>query len=149
MIDISAPGNPKVLSEVDCGAFQGDVGVYGDLVFRSVDAPVTAQTAQNTCANDSLDVIAPEGGFEGIQIFKVDDPANASAADLVTVVGTDCGSHTHTVVPDPANNRVLIYVSSSAPGPCTGRPSSATSARPNTGSSRSWRCRSTTRPPRR
>jgi hypothetical protein len=32
------------------------------------------------------------------------------------VVGTDCGSHTHTVVPDPANNRVLIYVSSSAPG---------------------------------
>ena len=120
LVDISAPGNPKVLSEVDCGAFQGDVGVYGNLVFRSVDVPVTGQNAQDTCANDSLDVIAPEGGFEGIQIFQVDDPASASAADLVTVVGTDCGSHTQTVVPDPANNRVLIYVSSSAPGPVYG-----------------------------
>jgi hypothetical protein len=63
----------------------------------------------------SLDVIPPlaEAGFEGIQIFRVDDPANATADDLVTVVGTDCGSHTHTVVPDLENNRVLLYVSNS------------------------------------
>jgi hypothetical protein len=27
-------------------------------------------------------------------------------------VRTDCGSHTHTLIPDTANNRLLIYVSS-------------------------------------
>ena len=70
-------------------------------------------TAAPTCCR--------RGGFEGIQIFRVADPRRATARDLVTVVGTDCGSHTHTVVPDPRNNRVLLYVSSSAPAPEYGR----------------------------
>ena len=116
-IDISNPQRPRVQSEVDCGVFQGDIGVWGDLVFRSVDAPVTATTAQQTCDNDGPEVLSSAGGFEGIQIFRVRDPRRASAADLITVVGTDCGSHTHTVVPDLRHHRVLIYVSSSAAGP--------------------------------
>ena len=117
VIKVAAPGYPKVLSEVDCGVFQGDIGVWGNLVFRSVDFPVTATTPQQTCNNDSPAVLSSTGGFEGIQIFRVDDPARADATDLITAVGTDCGSHTHTVVPDLAHNRVLIYVSSSGPGP--------------------------------
>jgi hypothetical protein len=117
IIDVSRPHSPQVVSEVDCGVFQGDVGVWGDLVFRSVDAPVTATTAQGTCNNDSPAVLSQTGGFEGIQIFRVRDPRRASARDLVTVVGTDCGSHTHTVVPDLRNGRVLIYVSSSGAAP--------------------------------
>ncbi|GAA0812251.1 LVIVD repeat-containing protein [Spirilliplanes yamanashiensis] len=116
-IDVSDPRRPRVLSEVDCGVFQGDIGVWGDLVFRSVDSPVTATNAQQTCANDSPAVLAPAGGFEGIQIFRVKDPRRASARDLVTVVGTDCGSHTHTVVPDLRNGRILLYVSSSGAAP--------------------------------
>jgi hypothetical protein len=48
-IDISSPARPRVLSEVDCGAFQGDVGVWGNLVFRSVDTPVAATTPEETC----------------------------------------------------------------------------------------------------
>lgn len=116
-VDVSRSGDPRVLSEVDCGVFQGDIGVWGDLVFRSVDSPVTATTAAQTCDNDDPAVLSPTGGFEGIQIFRVRDPKRASARDLVTVVGTDCGSHTHTVVPDLRKGRVLIYVSSSAAGP--------------------------------
>ena len=125
IIDVSSPQRPRVLSEVDCGVFQGDVGVFGNLVFRSVDAPMRATTPQETCRNDSLDVLSPSGGFEGIQIFRVRDRRKASAADLVAAVGTDCGSHTHTVVPDLRNNRVLLYVSSSFPGPNYPRSASA------------------------
>lgn len=113
IIDIRSPLRTRVLSEVSCGEFQGDIGVWDDLVFRSIDFPVAATTPQETCTAP----LAPEGGFEGIQIFQVGDPRSASAEDIVAAVGTDCGSHTHTVVPDPANNRVLIYVSSSATAP--------------------------------
>jgi hypothetical protein len=108
-INIAAPGKPKVLAEVDCGVEQGDIGVYRNLVFRSIDLPVVADTPEETCTDE----FAEGAGFEGLQIFQVDDPKKASADDLVTAVATDCGSHTHTVVPDPANNRVLIYVANS------------------------------------
>ena len=54
--------------------------------------------------------------FEGIRIF---DLANPAQPQFLKGVYTDCGSHTHTLVPDLANNRVLLYVSSypSSTGP--------------------------------
>ena len=112
IVDISKPWRPKPVAEVDCGTFQGDIGVYGDLVFRSIDTPVAAATPEETC-----DAPPAAPGFEGIQIFQVDKPWRASADDLVAAVATDCGSHTHTVVPDPKNDRVLLYVSASATSP--------------------------------
>ena len=112
VVDISRPWRPTPLAEVDCGTFQGDIGVYGDLVFRSIDTPVAAATAEETC-----DAPLAEAGFEGIQIFEVKKPWRAEADDLVAAVPTDCGSHTHTVVPDPRNDRVLLYVSASATSP--------------------------------
>jgi LVIVD repeat len=112
VVDISKPWRPKPVAEVDCGTFQGDIGVYGDLVFRSIDTPVAAATPEETC-----DAPRAPSGFEGIQIFEVDKPRKASADDLVTAVATDCGSHTHTVVPDPKRDRVLLYVSASNPAP--------------------------------
>jgi hypothetical protein len=115
VIDVRSSARPRVLSEVDCGAFQGDVGVWGSLVFRSVDTPVAATTPEETC-----DAPLAASGFEGIQIFRVDDPAHATAGDLITAVGTDCGSHTHTVVPDPGRDRVLIYVANSGVSPTYG-----------------------------
>src|SRR5262245_9178994 len=105
IVDIKKPWRPKPVSEVDCGTFQGDIGVYKDLVFRSIDVPIAAQTVEETCNSDFAD-----SGFEGVQIFDVDNPKRASADDLVAAVPTDCGSHTHTVVPDPRNKRVLLYV---------------------------------------
>jgi hypothetical protein len=111
-VNIVAPGKPKVLAEVDCGTEQGDIGVYRNLVFRSIDVPVDASTPEETCTGEIA-----VSGFEGIQIFQVDDPKEAHADDLVGAVATDCGSHTHTVVPDPENDRVLLYVSVFDVGP--------------------------------
>ena len=107
VVDITRPWRPEPVAEVDCGSSQGDIGVYGGLVFRSVDTPVAATTLEETC-----EAPPAASGFEGIQIFEVGKPWRADADDLVAAVPTDCGSRTHTVVPDPRNHRVLLYVSS-------------------------------------
>lgn len=119
VIDIKAPGNPKELAFFTCVSPQGDVGVYGNLVFRSVDSPqITngcAATSQsgNPSAADCAPATSPCTGFEGIQIFDI---SNLNDIRLVKSVALDCGSHTHSVVPDPGNDRVLIYNSVSGTG---------------------------------
>jgi len=110
VIDVRAPGNPRELAFFACVSAQGDIGVYGDLVFRSVDTPQMTDGCTEVAQAGS-----PPGftGFEGIQIFDIGD---LSDVRLVKSVPLDCGSHTHTVVPDPAGNRVLIYNSVSGAG---------------------------------
>ena len=119
VIDAKAPGNPKELAFFTCVSPQGDVGVYGNLVFRSVDSPQRtdqcAEEAQsgNPVGAECAPVPAPCTGYEGIQIFDIADLNNIQ---LVASVPLDCGSHTHTVVPDPEGERVLIYNSVSGTG---------------------------------
>lgn len=104
ILDTSAPANPKVLADFRCNGAQGDVSVYGGLLFRSVDAP------QSSAECDSVTVTASTAGmFEGIQVFDVSDP---TAPAHLGSIPTDCGSHTHTLVPEPELNRVHIYVAS-------------------------------------
>jgi hypothetical protein len=102
VIDISDPENAVQLADVKCRGQQSDISVWGNLVFLSIDRPTVAKE----CSPDT-----PPGvnGFEGIRIFDVSDPA---APRFVTAVPTDCGSHTHTLLPDLRNGRVLLYVSS-------------------------------------
>ena len=120
VIDARNLRKPKELARFTCVSPQGDVGVYGDLVFRSVDSQ--QETDQCTAepqggAPDDAAECAPAPfpctGFEGIQIFDVSDLQNIQH---VASVPLDCGSHTHTVVPDPENGRVLIYNSVSGTG---------------------------------
>ena len=102
VLDISAPGNPKLLNFVECQGDQGDVSVWGNLVFRSTNSP---NPGSRSCGGEAVPV-----GFEGIHIFDISD---LSAPALIATVPTTCGSHTHTLVPDTGNNRVLLYVNSS------------------------------------
>ena len=104
IVDITNPTNPTEISRMICNGAQGDVSVYGNLVFRSIDSP------QSSTACDSTNVTASTPGmFEGIQIFDITD---LKSPQKVASVATDCGSHTHTLVPDPDNGRVFLYVSS-------------------------------------
>ncbi len=104
VLDVSEPGEPEVVTDFRCNGAQSDVSVYEGLLFQSVDSP------QSHGGCDSTGVTASTPGmFEGVRIFDVSDPANPQH---LTSVSTDCGSHTNTLVPDPANNRALIYVSS-------------------------------------
>ena len=105
VIDISDPANATQVAFEPCNGGQFDVSVWGDLLFATVDTPQTNDgcSAQNTTASTP-------GAWEGVRVFDISDPTDPS---LITSVATDCGSHTHTIVPDPDNdNRVFIYVSS-------------------------------------
>jgi len=104
VIDVSDPERPRVVSDVACNGAQGDVSVYGNLLFQSVDVRQTT----NDCTSADVPFDDPTG-FEGVRIFDVSDAASPRLLDFVT---TPCGSHTHTLVPDPSNGRVLVYVSS-------------------------------------
>lgn len=110
VIDISEPANPVVLADVDCpfgDALDNDILVWDNLIFLSVDAILK----EPTC--DAFFAVRPSdpNAFEGIRIIDVSDLRNPQ---LVTGVSTDCGAHNATLVPDPAQNRVLLYVSSAS-----------------------------------
>lgn len=120
--DISAPGNPKPISATDCDGNQGDVVVWENIVVRAWNTPAGTPGpfgAGTTCDGRNVaafDNPAIPGPFEGIHVFDISD---VSDPKLVAGVETECGSHTATGVPDPANNRLLIY-SSASDGTCPG-----------------------------
>jgi hypothetical protein len=103
IIDTSDPQNPAPIVDFACPGSQHDVSVWGDLLFVSVETPRTSPACDSTAMAGGMP------GFEGMRIFNVANPAKPV---LVKGVPTDCGSHTHTLVPDVANGRVLLYVAS-------------------------------------
>ncbi|HVL97993.1 MAG TPA: hypothetical protein VM324_01725 [Egibacteraceae bacterium] len=106
VINIASPANPKVITDFRCNGAQSDVSVYGGLLFQSVDAP----QSHGGCDSTGVGITAATPGmFEGVRIFDVSNPRRPVH---LASVPTDCGSHTHTLYPDPANGRVLVYVSS-------------------------------------
>jgi hypothetical protein len=107
VIDISKPKAPVVLADVRCHGPQNDISVWRKLVFLSVDRP---QTSPGCDSVDAAGLTDPTS-FEGIRIFDASDRRNPH---LIASVPTDCGSHTHTLVPDLAHDRLLLYVSSYA-----------------------------------
>lgn len=106
VIDISDPKAPLTVSDFRCNGAQSDVSVYGGLLFQSVDSPQNHGGCDSTSSGITA---ATPGMFEGVRIFDISDPANPVH---LTSVATDCGSHTHTLLPDPDNDRAIVYVSS-------------------------------------
>lgn len=117
IVDFTNKKKPVEIARFECVSPQGDVGVYGDLVFRSVDSPQRTDQctteSQSGSPTDCSPAPSPCTGFEGIQVFDISD---LSDIELIASVPLDCGSHTHTVVPDEKNDRVLIYNSVSGTG---------------------------------
>jgi hypothetical protein len=54
---------------------------------------------------------AVDRGQEGVHVIDISDPTNP---EVVAFVDTPCGSHTETLVPDLANNRLLVFSNPSA-----------------------------------
>lgn len=100
--DISNPEDPKVVREVVCPGYQGDLSIAGDLLFFSVDQPRNGEACgAPAVASSSRDA------WEGIRIFDISDPTNP---EYVKAVKTRCGSHTHTLVNSSDDeNRVYLY----------------------------------------
>jgi hypothetical protein len=103
VIDISDPRRAEQVAFEPCPGGQFDVSVWGDLAFASVDSPMTNASCE---AQNAPNAAAP-GAWEGVRIFDVSNPRDP---ELVKSVRTDCGSHTHTLV--PKGKKLFIYVSS-------------------------------------
>jgi hypothetical protein len=117
IIDVSAPDDPvEVVNFTDCvegttTGNQGDIVVWDHVLVRSWNSPTPA--GGRFCGG----VFTP-AGQEGVHVFDISDPASPLG---LTFVSTPCGSHTATGVPDLANNRLLVYSSSSSGAPqCRG-----------------------------
>jgi hypothetical protein len=111
IIDIADPENPFEISRLeDCvtastNGSQGDIVVYDNVLVRSWDAP-RGTTAARMCSG-----LETPANQEGVHIYDISNPA---APVVVKFIQTPCGSHTATGVPDPANNRLLVYSSASS-----------------------------------
>ncbi|MEK6275642.1 MAG: hypothetical protein AABM30_09925 [Actinomycetota bacterium] len=96
-----------------CRGPQNDVSLWEHngrlLLFLSNDTPQTNGATTCSALRSSDTSACGPACFEGIRIFDLTDPANPV---LIRSVYTDCGSHTHTLIPDPANSRLLLYISS-------------------------------------
>jgi hypothetical protein len=118
--DISDPSKTKLLTSMICPGGQGDVSVYKNLLFMSVEMP----NGRLDCGAQGFPPEPPPAAgqenrphlpapqkerFRGVRIFDITDIRNPKQ---VAAVQTCRGSHTHTLVVDPNDkNNVYIYVS--------------------------------------
>jgi hypothetical protein len=106
--DIEGPKKPRLLSSVVCPGGQGDVSVYGNLLFMSVE-----QTrGRIDCGTQGVTEPVSAQRFRGVRIFDITDIARPRQ---VAAVQTCRGSHTHTLVTDP-KDKANIYVYGSGTG---------------------------------
>jgi len=102
--DVSDPAAPELTGTFVCPGGQGDVSVYGDLLFMSVESA----PGRLDCGTTSVGATDPQN-FRGVRVFDISDIQNPVQ---VTAVQTCRGSHTHTVVEDPDDaENVYVYVS--------------------------------------
>jgi len=134
--DISNPAKIKLTTSVVCPGGQGDVSVYGHLLFMSVEAAngrldcgtqgfPTPAAATPPAPAGPANADAAAGGprrppppppspdrIKGIRIFDISD---ISQPKQVAEVQTCRGSHTHTLVIDPKDkDNIYVYISGSA-----------------------------------
>src|SRR5215467_7566815 len=126
--DISNPAKTQLLTSIVCPGGQGDLSVYKNLLFMSVEMP----NGRLDCgvqgfppeppppADEDKDKdkdkekkpripAAQKDRFRGVRIFDISDIRNPKQ---VAAVQTCRGSHTHTLVVDPNDkDNVYIYVS--------------------------------------
>ena len=119
--DISAPGNPRTVSRTFCDGNQGDIVVYENILVRAWNTAAGSPGpfgAGLTCDGQPV-----PAGFEGVHVFDIsnlENPVLVGDIELSARAGADtfgCGSHTLTLAPDLANDRVIVYNQTSG-GPC-------------------------------
>jgi len=122
IFDISDPAKTSLLTSMVCPGGQGDVSVYKNLMFMSVEMPngrldcgtqgfppEPPPTPEEVKEKKHRIPAAQKDRFRGVRIFDISDIRNPRQ---VAAVQTCRGSHTHTLVVDPNDkNNVYIYVS--------------------------------------
>jgi hypothetical protein len=100
--NIERANRPQLIASVVCPGGQGDVSIWGNLLFMSVE-----QTrGRLDCGLQGVELPVSAERFRGVRIFDITDLKNPKQ---VAAVQTCRGSHTHTLVPDP-KDKGHIYV---------------------------------------
>lgn len=114
LLDVSRPTKPRLVGQLVCPGPQADVSIWKDLVILSVDTPAQSDVC-GAAAASAADIAAGQS-WEGLRIVSI---ANKARPRQVKAVHTDCGSHTHTLVPDlhhrdkltgKPSPRLIVYV---------------------------------------
>jgi len=106
--DIENTRRPRLIASVVCPGGQGDVSIYGDLLFMSVE-----QTrGRIDCGTQGVQAASSPERFRGIRIFDI---SNVRKPKQIAAVQTCRGSHTHTLVVDP-DDKANVYVYGSGTG---------------------------------
>jgi hypothetical protein len=121
--DISRPNSPTIRASHVCPGGQGDLSVYGNLLFMSVEET----RGRVDCGTQGIADTVSADRFRGVRIFDI---TNIDQPRQVAAVQTCRGSHTHTLVTDPKDPaHVYIYVGGTSPvrpatelAGCSGRP---------------------------
>ena len=106
VIDISAPGNPKLLAHPECNGDQGDIVVWENILIRTWN---TKRSTERACG----DTIVP-AGFEGLHAWDISDP---TSPELVGSLELPCGSHTATAA-GVDDGDLIVYSNNSSSGGC-------------------------------
>ena len=139
--DIDNPGKVKLISSLVCPGGQGDVSVYGKLMFMSAETmngrtdcgtqgiplpagykppppppaePKPAPGAEGTPTARRPRPLPPPSPdrFRGVRIFDISDVANPKQ---IAAVQSCRGSHTHTLLIDPKDkDNIYVYISGTA-----------------------------------
>ncbi len=103
--DMSNPAAPTLRVAFPCPGGQGDVSVWKNLLFMSVEET----SARLDCGAQGVKDTVSTERFRGVRIFDITDMDHWKQ---VADVQTCRGSHTHTIVPDPKDKTVIyVYVS--------------------------------------
>ncbi|MCD2441421.1 hypothetical protein LQ757_03920 [Agromyces sp. SYSU K20354] len=106
--DVSDPAAPTLQSSFVCPGGQGDVSVFGDLLFMSVEET----RGRIDCGSQGAPGAVNLERFRGVRIFDISDIDNPVQ---LPGVQTCRGSHTHTLVTDPEDpDNIYIYNSGTA-----------------------------------
>jgi hypothetical protein len=100
--DIENTRRPQLIASIVCPGGQGDVSIYGNLLFMSVE-----QTRSRVdCGTQGVQAPVSSERFRGVRIFDI---SNLERPRQIAAVQTCRGSHTHTLVIDP-NDKGNIYI---------------------------------------
>ncbi|HLS45213.1 MAG TPA: hypothetical protein VK045_07240 [Ornithinicoccus sp.] len=105
IFNISDPANPTLRTSVVCPGGQGDVNIYGDLLFTSVEQ----SNGRVDCGTEGA---GPNNQpnpdrMRGVRIWDISDLDNP---EQVATIQLCRGSHTHRLVEDPSDpDHVYIY----------------------------------------
>jgi hypothetical protein len=107
--DVDAADRPRLLASVVCPGGQGDMSVFGHLLFMSVESTA----GRVDCGTEGVKEPSSKERFRGVRIFDISDLQHPKQ---VAAVQTCRGSHTHTLVPDPRDPGNLYVYGSGTSG---------------------------------